>query len=111
MPQLFSQSSTNYQNKQDSIISSTPERPSGPSLKEYNKYDEEEDDAVTPKKPRVLGRKEITTSEDSTAAEEIGVVTPVKAAHFGRDLALCPPTVTLAPSSVHAPPEAWAEPT
>ena len=39
------------------------------------------------------------------------VVTAVYAAHFGRDLVLCPPTVTLAPPPVHAPPEAWAEPT
>ena len=73
MPQLFSQSSIDRQNKQNeitSIISSTPERPPGPLLEETNNFSEEE--AVTSKNPRVLNTIESTTSENSTAAEEIG---------------------------------------
>ena len=42
-----------------------------PLLEETNTHDEEQDDAVTSKNPRVLNTKETKTSEDSTAAEEI----------------------------------------
>ena len=75
MPQIFSQASTNHQNKQDdeitSINSSTPNRPSGPLLEETNHYDEEEDDVVTPKTPK-MSASQGGTSQESTSAEDIG---------------------------------------
>ena len=40
-------------------------------LAETDNYDEEKDDAVKSKNPRVLGKQQIA-SEDSTAAEDIG---------------------------------------
>ena len=56
MPQLFSQASTKHREEPEEavtfIISSTPDRPSGPLLEETNKHDEEENDAVTSKTPK-----------------------------------------------------------
>ena len=67
-PQLFSQTSINHQNKHHDAMSakirSTPELSSDPSFEQTNHYC---DDAVTSKNPGVPD----TTSEDSTAAEEI----------------------------------------